>query len=188
LTVQIPENAVVFGNPPFGRQCSLANQFIKHAAKAASVIAFILPLSFTKPSMQRAFPLTFHLEESWILPKNSFLVDNKPYDVPCVFQVWKRKHALRTPFMKRVPRGFVFVKYNEPHDFVFRRVGGNAGRCSLPDPAHNKQCHYFIKLSDTTKRDDIIRSSQSYQFATNTTGPRSLSKDEAIIFIHHVLD
>ena len=47
---------IVFGNPPFGRQSSLAKAFIKHACSFAHVVAFILPRSFVKPSMSRAFP------------------------------------------------------------------------------------------------------------------------------------
>lgn len=187
LTVELPNNCVVFGNPPFGRQCSLAKRFIQHASVHAKIIAFILPLSFTKPSMQKAFPIHFHLEESWILPKNSFLVDDKPYNVPCVFQIWIRKDIPRKIDAKLIPKGFAFVKNTEVHDFVFRRVGGNAGRCSLPDEIHNKQCHYYIKLDNPTKRDNIIQASQTYTFPSNTTGPRSLSKDEAIEFIHHTL-
>ena len=187
LTVVLPENCVIFGNPPFGRQASLAKRFIRHASSSASVIAFILPLSFTKPSMQRAFPRNFHLVENWILPKNSFLVDDKPHHVPCVFQIWIRKDTERSPDIRMVPVGFTFVKNTQSHDIVFRRVGGNAGRCSLPNETHNKQCHYYIKLSDPSQVEKLIQASESYAFPTNTTGPRSLSKNEAIEFLHHTL-
>jgi hypothetical protein len=51
---------IVFGNPPFGRQSSLAKAFIAKSCKFAEVVAFILPKSFTKPSMTNAFDLKFH--------------------------------------------------------------------------------------------------------------------------------
>ncbi len=184
LTATLPEKCIVFGNPPFGRQASLAKKFIRHAAIAASIIAFILPLSFTKPSMQNAFPKHFHLEESWILPKDSFIADGKSYNVPCVFQIWIRKDTPRMTVEKTRPSGFMFVKHSEQHDFVFRRVGGNAGKCSLPHESHNPQCHYYIKLDDSTRVEKILEASKTYPFPTNTTGPRSLSKDEATQFIH----
>ena len=43
------------GNPPFGRQSSLAKKFIKHitACVNTAVIGFILPKSFKKESMQK---------------------------------------------------------------------------------------------------------------------------------------
>ena len=41
------------GNPPFGRQSSLAIKFIKHSAKFCDTISFILPKSFKKDSLKR---------------------------------------------------------------------------------------------------------------------------------------
>lgn len=187
LETELSEGCVVFGNPPFGRQGSLARKFIQHASRWAAVIGFILPLSFTKPSMQRAFPPCFHLEESWILPKTSFVNEGVPYHVPCVFQVWKRKPVDREIPVPPEPNGFAFVKQPDSHHLAFRRVGGNAGRCSLPHESHNKQCYYFIRLDNPTTADAIVEASLTYPFPTNTTGPRSLSKGEAIQFIHHIL-
>ena len=48
------------GNPPFGRQSSLAIKFIKHSAKFCNSISFILPKSFKKESLKKHFPLNFH--------------------------------------------------------------------------------------------------------------------------------
>jgi hypothetical protein len=86
---------VVFGNPPFGRQSSLAKAFIKKAATFADIIAFILPRSFKKPSMNRAFPPKFHLEYTIELEAKSFEVNGEDYSVPCVFQIWKKKDVER---------------------------------------------------------------------------------------------
>ena len=49
------------GNPPFGRQSSLAKKFIKKCSEFSDSISFILPKSFRKESYQLAFPLNFHL-------------------------------------------------------------------------------------------------------------------------------
>ena len=51
----------VIGNPPFGRQSSLAIKFIRHSAKFCNTISFILPKSFKKDSMRNKVPLDFHL-------------------------------------------------------------------------------------------------------------------------------
>lgn len=45
----------VIGNPPFGRQSTLARQFIKHACSFADTISFVLPKSFKKLSFQAVF-------------------------------------------------------------------------------------------------------------------------------------
>jgi hypothetical protein len=183
LETELPEHCVVFGNPPFGRQSSLARKFIRHAAVRSDWIAFILPRSFSKPSMQAAFPPIFHLVESRTLPKNSFVINDTPYDVPCVFQIWNRKNTPRCVEIPAVPSGFAFVKHTEPHDLVFRRVGVNAGQCSLPG-SQSMQSHYFIKLEDSSRADHIVNVSRTTTFPTNTTGPRSLSRGEATTFLN----
>jgi len=54
------DNIHIIGNPPFGRQSSLAIKFIKKSCEFADTISFILPMSFKKDSMKKHFPLNFH--------------------------------------------------------------------------------------------------------------------------------
>jgi hypothetical protein len=184
LETEIPLGCVVFGNPPFGRQSSLAKKFIQHAATRADWIGFILPRSFVKPSMQKAFPRVFHLVHTHTLPEEAFVVDGESHNVPCVFQVWKREAEPRTEEAVESPFGFIFVKKTDNYTLAFRRVGVYAGRCSLPSEALSVQSHYFIKLEDPSRATRIIAESLSHEFPTNTTGPRSLSKGEAIQFLN----
>ena len=46
------DKVIVISNPPFGRQGSLAMSFIKKSSQFSETIAFILPLSFAKPSLK----------------------------------------------------------------------------------------------------------------------------------------
>ena len=82
---------LVIGNPPFGRQSSVAIKFIKKSCEFCDDCSFILPKSFKKNSLKRAFPPNFHLIYETDLPSNSFLVDAVEHDVPCVFQIWEKK-------------------------------------------------------------------------------------------------
>ena len=100
----------IIGNPPFGRQSSLAIKFIKKSCEYCDSISFILPKSFKKDSLKKHYPLNFHLICEYDLPENSFLVDKKEYDVPCVFQIWIKKDIERTPPKKLIPNKFHFVK------------------------------------------------------------------------------
>jgi hypothetical protein len=43
--------------------------------------------------MKKFFPLNYHLLFEMDLPKESFLVNDKSYDVPCIFQVWLKKDS-----------------------------------------------------------------------------------------------
>jgi hypothetical protein len=179
---------ILFGNPPFGRQSSLAKAFISHGSAFADLIAFILPKSFTKPSMFKAFPLKFHLTYEKELAKNSFEVDGNSYDVPCVFQIWEKRETDRPVPLKIEARGFNYVKSNQPHDIVFRRVGANAGKCNQPGD-FSEQSHYFIKFDEhyTQYTQSIRATINSHTFPSNTVGPRSLSKPEVNQVINKVL-
>jgi len=183
---------IFFGNPPFGRQGSLAKAFIKHASQYADVIAFILPRSFVKPSMSRAFPLAFHCILSEELEKNAFEVNGEEYDVPCVFQIWEKRGESRAAFLAVDPEGFEYVKHGQPFHIAFKRAGGLAGKCypALAGTNYNLNYHYFLKLEDTyvPHIQKIIEQVNAHVFPSNTVGPRSLSKSEANEVLNRVLE
>jgi hypothetical protein len=173
---------IFFGNPPFGRQGSLAKSFIKHSAAYANVIAFILPRSFVKPSMSRAFPLEFHCIFSEELDKGSFEVNGVDYDVPCVFQIWEKRGVNRVISAASQATGFVYVKHGAPFDVAFKRAGGLAGKCYLnTGTALSPQTHYFLKMDAAYQPflKKVVDGVNAHTFPNNTVGPRSLSKSEA---------
>ena len=172
----------VIGNPPFGRQSSLAIKFIKKSAEFCHTISFILPSSFKKDSMQKYFPNTFHLIYQCDIEQNAFTINEKDIDVPCVFQIWEKKSDNRIQIPKLKPTLFDFVKREENPDISFRRVGVNAGKIDtelLQDKS--VQSHYFIKFDETLDKTSIISKMKQIQYETNNTvGPRSISKQELI--------
>lgn len=172
----------VIGNPPFGRSSSLARQFIKKAATFAKVIAFILPKSFKKPSIQQSVPLNFHLEFQADLPENSFVVNGEDYCVPCVFQIWTRRDELRLLPVRLVPTRYAFCKKNENPSIALRRVGVNAGHCFSTDlVSKSSQSHYFIKFEGMTIDTFLTKySTIIFDRAVDTVGPKSISKQEFI--------
>jgi hypothetical protein len=169
------KDIIVFGNPPFGRQSSLAKSFITKSCKFAKIIAFILPRSFVKPSMYNSFDLSFHCVYSIELEKDSFLLNDKSYNTQCVFQIWEKRDTLRKVDEKIQPNGFEYVKEDE-YDIAIRRVGVNAGKCYVFGQERSVQSHYFIKLNKNDSLDNIIKKINSHVFPSNTVGPRSLSK------------
>lgn len=171
----------IIGNPPFGRQSSLAIKFIKKSCEYCNSISFILPKSFKKDSLKKHFPLNFHLIYECDLPKNSFIVDKKEYDVPCVFQLWIKKDFDRIVPKKLIPNNYKFVKKTDKHDISFRRVGVNAGYIDRETHKKSIQSHYFIKF-DTELTDELFNKLKNivYNCKNNTCGPRSISKQELI--------
>ena len=174
-------NLHFIGNPPFGRQSSMAKKFIKHICRCerTKTIAFVLPKSFKKESMQKVFPLKYHLDFEEDIGKDAFIANGKPYDVPCVFQIWVKKEQDRKIMEKEEPKGFKFVKKNENPDYSLRRVGVNAGRLSKDILDKSEQSHYFIKVEQNS--DHFIIKYQHIKWEhNNTVGPKSISKPEFI--------
>lgn len=179
----------VIGNPPFGRQSSLAIKFIKKSCEFCDTISFILPKSFKKDSLKKTFPLNFHLIFEIDLPEKSFLVDGIEYNVPCIFQIWEKKTTNRVISEKLKPINFMFVEKTDNPDISFRRVGVNAG--IIDEKIDNKsiQSHYFIKFTNGKSISQNINklSSITYDF-NNTVGPKSISKQELIFKFNPLLE
>jgi hypothetical protein len=171
----------LIGNPPFGRQSSLAIKFIKYACNFTNTISFILPKSFKKDSLKKVFPVNFHLIFEIDLPDNSFLANDVECDVPCVFQIWEKKDEERDLPDKVEPLNFEFVKKADEPDISFRRVGVNAGTVSKNVSEMSKESHYFIKFNNNKTVDENIEKLKGLKFNfNNTVGPKSISKQELI--------
>ena len=193
-------NIHIIGNPPFGRQSSLALKFIKKSINFSNckTISFILPKSFKKDSLKEKIDLNYHCLTEIDLPKNSFLLENKEYDVPCVFQIWIKKDFKRKLKEKLIPKNFKFVKKNNNFDISFRRVGVYAGNiCSDLDENLKKseQSHYFIKFNlninfqNLEIKNEILKKLKNIDFKSrnNTVGPKSISKQELICEYNKIL-
>ncbi len=184
---------LVFGNPPFGRQGSLAKKFLARAASFSNTraIAFILPLSFQKPSMFRCIPLCFHLAWSAPVAKNAFLVNGEEYDVPCIAQIWQRQDVERAVAVQEEPIGFEYVSQDSSSwQLAFRRVGGKAGTAYLrAEGPFAAQSHHFLEFDEAFVEEipEIQKKINAHTFPTNTTGPRSLSKSEITYVVNAIL-
>lgn len=171
---------VVYGNPPFGRQSKLAGAFIRHACDtlAADVVAFILPRSFKKPSMQKRVPRNYHLRHELDLSDCGFKIGGLEHVVSCVFQVWERGESEREMPTCSEPAGFRFVKGDADHDMTIRRVGHLAGQASCDATRPNSNTHYFIRFDGDHDVHDLADRLCAYSYADHTTGPKSISKSE----------
>lgn len=179
------KNILVIGNPPFGQQNVLATNFFNEAAKVADTIAFILPLSFKKASVQNRLNLFFHLEQEIELNDCGFSLKNEQIiKVPCIFQVWKKKDTERkVEKLKTTTTLFDFVDKDKA-DFRIQRVGGNAGKASF-DLTKSTSSNYFIKNKTSISNEEFVDIVNQLIFPTIefTVGPKSLAKGELIAVI-----
>lgn len=177
----------VIGNPPFGRQSSMAIKFIKLCCEFSKSVSFILPKSFKKESMKKYFSKNFHLIYETDIPEKSFLVNEIEHDVPCVFQIWKYKTKARNETEKIKPLNYEFVKKESNPDISFRRVGVNAGTISK-EIDKSIQSHYFIKFTNNKTIDENLEKLKLIKFDfNNTVGPKSISKPELITVFNQFL-
>jgi len=179
------------GNPPFGKNSSLAVKFFNHCATLASTICFVVPKTFKKQSIHNKLNLNFHLKKSIDLPKDSFIFNGRPYNVPCVFQIWQFEEKKRRVIKSKSECVlFKFVKKNEA-DFAIRRAGGRAGTAFLEIINLSEESNVFCKVFDKTKIEEIVGLINSIDFtkiANSTAGVRSVSKGEIIRAIERRLN
>ena len=178
----------VLGNPPFGRQSSTAIKFIKYASQFANTISFILPKSFKKESMRKHFPCNFHLVTEMDLPSDSFTMDGKIHNIPCIFQIWEKRETKRKCQDKVFPVGYSFTRKSDGPNIAIRRVGVYAGSVYTEIENKSPQSHYFIKF-DNGINNHLLHalSNISYPNRDYTVGPRSLSKPDIIVNINRIM-
>jgi len=172
---------VVVGNPPFGKNASLALRFFNKSAAFCDMIAFILPATFKKPSIQKKMALNFHLIHEEDTPYNAFIFEGNSYNVPCVFQIWEKRDRERVHSSAPSTSDFAFVKTALNADLAFQRVGAYAGKTTLaPECAEkNPNSHFFLKFKTKKAMKEFLKCDFT-AFKLCTAGCPSISKSEIL--------
>ncbi len=178
---------VVLGNPPFGKNASTAVKFFNRAAEHADEIAFIVPRTFRKVSLQARLDLSFHLAVNRRIPDRAFILDGSAHDVPCAWQIWTRKDKpRRVPCPPNVDH---LLRYTVPDlaDFAMRRVGFYAGRVITDGlESLSRTTHYFMKAVNPDVI-EVLRGIDWTRLASQTAGSRSLAKREIATKLNEVM-
>lgn len=169
---------ITIGNPPFGKNSSLALSFLNKAGEHSQVVAFILPKTFKKVSIVNRVNPYLHLAYEEDLPKNSFIFNGSNYNVPCVFQIWVTKDVIRPKIetIKSHPDIIFSDKLNST--IAIQRVGNMAGKVKLDFQKYSPSSHYFLKVNDPVI--NILRKIDWSSIKYNTSGNPSISKHELI--------
>jgi hypothetical protein len=151
-----PGRCLTIGNPPFGKNATLAVQFFARAALFSDTIAFVLPRTFLKQTILARLPANFKLRAQRDIPGMGFDFEGKPATVPAVFQVWTHElshNAKATPpaAAKFECADFAFVQPGQPCDIIIRRVGVLAGRIYMSEADLARWTtlnHFFLRVRD----------------------------------------
>lgn len=183
--INIYKNILTIGNPPFGKVCSLAIKFFNYASNFSNVIAFIIPRSFRKISVQNKLNTKFKLiYDMDISTKSDTFIPS--VNVKCCFQIWIRNNSDRIIKKSEVKhKDWIFLNYKKDDiyksDFAIRAYGGKCGEIIEHNFEQlNKRGWHFIK-SRIDKNILISRlKSLDYKLSKNTARQNSLGKAELI--------
>lgn len=184
-------NVLVIGNPPFGTQNSLSIGFFNHASKFAHVIAFIIPKTWKKNSVQNRLDLQFHLIQSIDLPSDCFY-GNKDTGVKCCFQIWEKTAEKRDKvenIFKHNDWDFLSYKVEnedlfppEKADFVILAYGSNSGQISSDLNRWRPKSVHFIKANKKLDVKELINrfNSLNYEITNDSARQSSLGRADLV--------
>ena len=98
--------------------------------------------------------------------------------------VLEKTTTIRDKEVKLIPNKFSFTK-QEGSNLAIRRVGVNAGTPFINPMDVSIQSHYFLKVESPITAMEVINKTL-FSF-NDTTGPRSISKNELILVLDHLL-
>jgi len=185
-------NILVVGNPPFGRVSSLAIKFFNHAAEWCNVIAFIIPKTFRRVSLQNRLHKKFHLIYDEEIPSDpcSF---SPPMQVKCCFQIWEKKDENRDIIKLATKHAdWDFLSNGPPDnsgqptppkgaDFALLAYGGNCGRIVTKelDKLRPKSWHWVKAKISTPLLIERFRS-LDYSISKDTARQNSIGRGELV--------
>lgn len=183
---------LVIGNPPFGRVSSLAIKFFNYSAQCADVIAFIIPRTFRRISVQNKLNLYFHLIHDDDIPTTpcSF---TPPMMAKCCFQIWEKKNVKRSIIkLSTIHNDWEFLSFgpkddkgqptppNNP-DFAIRAYGGKCGEIVSVnlEKLRPKSWHWIKSKIDKNTLIDRFNS-LDYSLSLDTARQNSIGRGELV--------
>ncbi|MDA9010562.1 hypothetical protein N9J17_01200 [Aquiluna sp.] len=171
---------VTISNPPFGRNNALSVPFFNHAANFSSHIAFLVPRSWRKWSVQNRLNANFHLISDIDISvqyENSAgikIVDRN--DLRTCFQVWEKRDQTRTKIS--VPNnGFLEKSTPEDADLAIRVFGYGCGNVMRSFPRKANTTLMFLRVLDKSVL-NLLDGLDYERFSNNTAYTQALSFPE----------
>ena len=165
-------NTITIGHPPFGYKGKLAVSFINQCSEWGPIVVFILPIQFRRYNIQKHIYSNLKLiYSSDNFPKNSFTLENKPYNVNCLFQIWVDKFS------------GLFENYND---------------LRLLEPLPNKHPDFKLYIHNNTtetlkyfKKEDYqwdfaVPRQGFYDYTAKITNPKELKPHVQYLFVKYI--
>jgi len=183
LDLPYKEGRLFIGNPPFGRRGSLATKFINKCASAGDYIAFILPASFGKASIQNQVDKSFHLLFQKELFDEEFRTATGTQKVKTIFQIWERRNYKRPELVKtNACADFHFVPDASQAHIAITTHGVSFGKVYENNFSHLSKTtnRFIVSAIDKATLVGRLRMLDLKPFARFTTGAPCVSQTELI--------
>ena len=183
---------LVIGNPPFGRISSLAVKFFNKSAEFSDCIAFIIPRTFKRVSIQNKLDLNFKLIYNEDLPMKPCCFTPK-MSAKCSFQIWIKTDKKREKVIyDKTHNDFNFMKHgpkdsdNQPTppsgaDFAMKAYGSNCGEIVDSDLMNLRpKSWHWIKSNIDIELLKKRFNSLDYSISKDTVRQDSIGQQEVI--------
>lgn len=160
------KKTITIGNPPFGKKGLLALEFLNKSLEHSGIVAFILPNTFKRYSLQSKVNEKAKLIYDIPLKPNSFIVGDREYNVNCCFQIWTRPEIIVSTSDLRLKQQIKSLN-NDIELFIHNNT--------------KETLKYFDKLK--YKWDFAIHRQGYYDYNVKISNPNELSKNKQYLFI-----
>jgi hypothetical protein len=178
---------IIIGNPPYGKNSSLAVKFLNLSGELATEIHYVLPRTFRKVSMLNRVQPYLYLVQDQTVADHHF-----PPPILTCYQMWLPQPTARPKTVTQTDHDdFEFVTPDQADVCVGRVGAGPCGKVFLDKfDQRSTNSHYFLKTVNHTVTHRLITlAAQFRKMGTQTVGVPSLSKHELIqIYAQSLLD
>jgi predicted RNA methylase len=172
--------AVTLGNPPFGRNNALSIPFFNHAAESSHFIAFIVPRSWRKWSVQNRLHPQFHLVADQDIDVDYVDADGKQLSskrrLNTCFQIWERREQTRAHISVE-DLGFIEKVAPQDADISLTIFGYNCGLVKTEFERKPNTTQMFLRLQHPRAL-EALRKVDFSKFYRNTAYTEALSLSE----------
>ncbi|WP_415274363.1 hypothetical protein [Aquiluna sp. Uisw_065] len=177
---------LTISNPPFGRNNALSVPFFNRAAEFSSQIAFLVPRSWRKWSVQNRLDSRFHLVldvDIAVQYEDAFGEKiAKRNDLRTCFQIWEKRLDLRATIA--VPdNGFIQKTTPDNADLAIRVFGYGCGNVMSDFPRQPNTTLMFLRVLDKSIKSALLDLDYE-RFSINTAYTRALSFQEINFLIN----
>ena len=171
---------VTISNPPFGRNNALSIPFFNHAAHISTHIAFLVPRSWRKWSVQNRLDLNFHLlhdqDVNLIYEDQAGEPLAKSNELRTCFQIWEKRDSSR-PRTVVPDNGYIRKTSPEEADVAMRVFGYGCGQVLESFERKPNTTLMFLSFEAPVTA-SLLRDLDFERFRNNTAYTQALSFQE----------